>query len=89
MARGNASRDENQELFALAIGGYGLFGIITEVDISLTNNEIYRKKIKVMPIKNYPSFVVNKIANNPEVGLHYGEIALSGKKIISVTYTGL
>lgn len=83
----NASRQENQELFSLAIGGYGLFGIITEVDIALTHNTVYRKKSKVVSVAHYADFVRRKIINNEQVGLHYGQIALNDEKIITTTYT--
>lgn len=83
----NVSREENSELFSLAIGGYGLFGIITEVDISLTSNDVYKKSSKVISITDYASFVQKNIINNTDVGLHYGQIALTGEKIIAITYT--
>ena len=38
------SRTENRELFALAIGGYGLFGVVTRVTIRL----VPRSKVKIM-----------------------------------------
>lgn len=82
----NASRQENQELFSLAIGGYGLFGIITEIDISLIENCIYHKNFKNIPIKNYASFVNDNIINNANVGLHYGQIVLTGETIVATTY---
>jgi FAD/FMN-containing dehydrogenase len=83
----NASRQENQELFSLAIGGYGLFGIITEIDILLTHNDVYDKNSKTVSIEDYPAFVKKNIINNPDVGLHYGQIVLMGEKIVAVTYT--
>ncbi|MBS3099453.1 aminotransferase class V-fold PLP-dependent enzyme [Candidatus Pacearchaeota archaeon] len=46
----NVSRKENYELFKLAIGGYGLFGIITEIELKLTDNEILKQKaILILP----------------------------------------
>src|SRR5207247_2233540 len=36
------SRAENQELFSLVLGGYGLFGIILDVDLRVVPNERYR-----------------------------------------------
>jgi FAD/FMN-containing dehydrogenase len=36
------SRTENPDLFALAIGGYGLFGVILDVDLRVVPNERYR-----------------------------------------------
>src|SRR6185436_2817605 len=36
-----ASRTENPELFNLVVGGYGLFGVILDVDLEVTENVIY------------------------------------------------
>lgn len=38
-----ASRTENRELFNLVNGGYGLFGVILEVELDLTDNNLYQK----------------------------------------------
>jgi FAD/FMN-containing dehydrogenase len=35
------SRNENQELFSLVLGGYGLFGIILDADLHVVPNERY------------------------------------------------
>lgn len=35
----NCSRTENQELFKLVIGGYGLFGVILDVKLKVVDNE--------------------------------------------------
>ena len=50
----NVSRKENSELFKLVIGGYGLFGIILDATLELTNDEIYEKKTLEI---NYLDFV--------------------------------
>lgn len=52
----NVSRIENSELFKLVIGGYGLFGVILDVDIELTDNEIYEQKSVVMDYKDFPKY---------------------------------
>ena len=36
------SREENPELFSLAIGGYGLFGIVTHVSLQLVPRQVMR-----------------------------------------------
>ncbi len=38
----NVSRKENAELFPLVIGGYGLFGVILDVTLHLTDDELYQ-----------------------------------------------
>jgi decaprenylphospho-beta-D-ribofuranose 2-oxidase len=50
------SRTENAELFGLVIGGYGLFGIILDVDLGLTENHIYQKDERVIGYRDYSSF---------------------------------
>lgn len=50
------SRDENAELFGLVIGGYGLFGIILDADLALTENHIYQKDERVIDYRDYYSF---------------------------------
>ena len=42
----NCSRKENQELFSLVLGGYGLFGIILDVDLPTTRPPSMKKWVK-------------------------------------------
>lgn len=48
----NLSRKENQELFSLVFGGLGLFGVILEVDLRLTDNVALVKETKSLNVKN-------------------------------------
>jgi FAD/FMN-containing dehydrogenase len=43
------SRDENSELFSLVLGGYGLFGIILDVQLTVIPNARYRIERIVVP----------------------------------------
>lgn len=63
----NVSRTENPELFKLVIGGYGLFGVILDVDIELTNNDVYEQKSVVMDYKDFPEYFQKNIKGNPEM----------------------
>ncbi|HEV8632288.1 MAG TPA: FAD-binding oxidoreductase [Thermoanaerobaculia bacterium] len=42
------SRRENPGLFGLVIGGYGLFGVILDVELSLTDDKVYRKSERLV-----------------------------------------
>jgi FAD/FMN-containing dehydrogenase len=44
------SREENPELFSLALGGYGLFGIILDVDLRVTENKRYKIERRWFPV---------------------------------------
>ena len=63
----NVSRRENPELFKLVIGGYGLFGIILDVNIKLTANDIYEQKSITMDYKDFPEYFQEHIQNNSNV----------------------
>ena len=85
-----ASRTQNYELFKLAIGGYGLFGIILEADIQLTENLVYKKKARVIRTSNYASYIQNQVVGNNLLGLHYGIICMAPyngfKKMLAINY---
>ena len=61
----HASRSENAELFRLAIGGYGMFGIILEVDLELVENSVYEQSSVVMPLASLPEYFVRKVKGDP------------------------
>lgn len=44
------SRGEHPELFSLVLGGYGLFGIILDVDLRVVRNERYRIERRLLPV---------------------------------------
>ncbi len=69
-----ASRCENSDLFAGAIGGYGALGIITQATLSLTRNSKITCRIKQMPIEQYPTYFKKKILTDPKVVLHNGNL---------------
>jgi FAD/FMN-containing dehydrogenase len=46
----HCSRSSNQELFALAIGGYGLFGVIAGVTVRLARRQTMRRDVKVLEL---------------------------------------
>ncbi|MDF3009923.1 MAG: L-gulono,4-lactone dehydrogenase [Burkholderiales bacterium] len=67
------SRDENPELFALAIGGYGLFGVITSVTLRL----VPRRKVQRLVEVRSATGIARAFAERIEDGFLYGEFELS------------
>jgi FAD/FMN-containing dehydrogenase len=63
-----ASRTENPDLFKAAIGGYGLFGVVLDVDLKVRDNEMYRFEHKRMDVNRFTSFYKNEIEGNDQVG---------------------
>lgn len=76
------SRSENNELFRLALGGYGLFGIILDVDLRVVPNERYRSDAEILHTKDYVSRFQKKV--HGEVGMVYGRLCIvPGEKFLS------
>ncbi len=46
----NCSRKENPELFSLAVGGYGLFGIMLDVTLQLVPAQKVKRNVKLIPV---------------------------------------
>ena len=67
------SRKENQELFSLAIGGYGLFGIITHVTLRLVPRTKLERVVDIIAVKDLLSRVDERI----RVGYLYGDCQYS------------
>ncbi len=64
-----ASRDENPELFSLVIGGYGLFGVILDVTLRVTRDELYEQRATSMDYTAFPEYFAREIKPDAEVGL--------------------
>ncbi len=62
------SRDENPELFKLAIGGYGLFGVITEVTLRLSPRTKVERKVEIVRLADVPGLVEQRIRDGFEYG---------------------
>lgn len=52
----NVSREENPELFGLVIGGYGLFGVILDVTLRVTTDDVLKRRNRSIPLRFFPSY---------------------------------
>jgi len=62
------SRTEGKELFSLAIGGYGLFGIITAVGLRLTPRRKVRRNVETLTLAEASTSVEGRAANKAAFG---------------------
>lgn len=81
----NCSRTENIELFQLVVGGYGLFGIIIDAKIKVTNNTALRYKYVKLSTKNYLKHYSKYITNNSNTELVFGRLRISNKGFLEET----
>lgn len=69
-----ASRDENPELFALAVGGYGLFGVILSAELDVVPNDIYASNRELIGYRDFGERF-ERIAADPSIGLTYAHLS--------------
>ena len=63
------SRSENRDLFRLAIGGYGLFGVIYSVTLRLEPRRVLERVIEVRPIEG----LIDAFDERIRAGFLYGD----------------
>jgi FAD/FMN-containing dehydrogenase len=80
-----ASPTENADLFHHVLGGYGLFGVILDVDLDMVNNEMYSRKTLYMDYKDFPALYRSKIENNGDVGLAFGRLSVAPQSYLRET----
>ena len=81
----NASPAENAELFHHVLGGYGLFGVILDVDLDVVDNEMYARKAVYMNYTDFPGYYRQNIENNGNIGLVYGRLSVAPQSYLRET----
>jgi FAD/FMN-containing dehydrogenase len=64
----HCSRTNNPEQFALAIGGYGLFGAIARVTLRLARRRKLERRVAIVSADNLPALFDQRIAEGFEYG---------------------
>lgn len=76
------SRTENPELFSLAMGGYGLFGIVLDLEVDMVENALLRGTAEVMRAGRLaPRFIA--LANEPGVKMIYARMSVARNDFFS------
>jgi FAD/FMN-containing dehydrogenase len=76
------SRTENQELFSLVLGGYGLFGIILDVDLRVVPNERYRLEQFVVPVGKALDTFEKRVRQQPDAVMAYARLEIVPKDFL-------
>lgn len=70
------SREENQELFALCMGGYGLFGVIVEVEAEMVPNILLKPSFTAATSRNLAEQLLLAVKAS-ETRMAYGRISVA------------
>ncbi|HZZ73618.1 MAG TPA: FAD-binding oxidoreductase [Pirellulales bacterium] len=72
----NCSRSENEELFQAALGGYGLFGVLLDADLQVTDNEHYLVEQYAQPTADFPTAWNTHLQPLGEIGMGLGRLSI-------------
>jgi FAD/FMN-containing dehydrogenase len=71
------SRTENADLFAHAMGGYGLFGIIISLDVEMTPNLLLLPRAERIAAEEFGRKFADTVTRDPSVRMAYGRLSLA------------
>lgn len=63
------SRTQHPDLFALVIGGYGMYGVILDVTLRVTRDELYEQGAVTMDYRAFPQFFAEHIKSDSQMAL--------------------
>lgn len=75
------SREENAELFRLAIGGYGLFGIILDVVLDVAENVLMERRQELIDADRFGERFV-AAATDPATRMAYGRLSVASDQFL-------
>jgi decaprenylphospho-beta-D-ribofuranose 2-oxidase len=80
-----ASRSENPELFRNVIGGYGLFGVILDVDLALVDDCVYEQSSAIIPLKAVVEYFEKEVRANPAAEMFLARPSISPRCFLDDT----
>lgn len=87
----DAADPEENTLFNSVMGGYGLFGIIVEAELALTDDAILKRQAEIISVDEYAKHFRDHIQGDDGIALHYGRLSLDSshllEEVTSVKYT--
>ncbi|WP_423409160.1 FAD-binding protein [Heyndrickxia sp. MSNUG] len=79
------ARSDSEEWMKYALGGYGLFGVILDVTLELTENEIYTIHTEELQTKEYEAYFANLLKND-DTAMHYARVSVAPESFLDEMY---
>jgi decaprenylphospho-beta-D-ribofuranose 2-oxidase len=87
------SRTENPELFSLVIGGYGMYGVILDVTLRVTRDEVYEQRSASVDYREFPGWFAQRVKGDSDVVLMLARPSIDPhpdrflREVVAVTWT--
>lgn len=79
------SRDDTEQWMKYVFGGYGLFGIILDVTLELTDNNVYTIHTKEIETDQYEPYLTT-LLKDKGIAMHYARISVAPKSFLDEMY---
>ncbi len=80
------SSEQNPELFQAVVGGYGLFGVILDVTLRLTDDEMYEIHSEQLQYDEYSDYFNENVRSDESMKMHLARISLSPDSFLKDMY---
>src|SRR5919108_452278 len=87
------SRTQNPELFSLVLGGYGMYGVILDVTIRVTRDEVYEQRSESVDYREFPAWFARRVKGDSDVVLMLARPSIDPhpdrflREVVAVTWT--
>ena len=81
------SREENSELFHFVLGGYGLFGVILDAGLRVTDNAAYVATVSQVDFSQLPAYFEGQVRSSPGVDLGEADLSISPGSLLREAVT--
>lgn len=79
------ARNDSEDWMRFLLGGYGLFGVILDVTLELTDNEIYKIHTEQLDADEYEEYFANLLAND-QTAMHYARLSVAPRTFLQEMY---
>ncbi|MEK4229656.1 FAD-binding oxidoreductase [Solibacillus sp. FSL H8-0538] len=79
------THEQNKEQLANVLGGYGLFGVILDVTLELTENDLYAIQTEALKTTEYETYF-NHVLDDPTIAMHYARVSVAPGSFLQEMY---
>lgn len=79
------TRNDAEEWMKYVLGGYGLFGVILDVTLELTENDVYIIHTKQLKTNEYEDYFAN-LLKTEDTSMHYARVSVAPKTFLDEMY---
>lgn len=81
--------EREPELFEAVVGGYGLLGVVLDVELELVDSEMYRLRSQLVEHRDFPEVFAAQVAGDDDVRLTYTHLSTAPGSLLqeAIVYT--